>query len=88
MRYGQKNAKNDQGIESEVPFVKGKELLQQAIDSSNPDLLYEAQKLFKQVSQNGHREEFALYYLALCEYRLATLLPPLLANRPRASTEP
>ena len=73
MRYGQKNAKNNQGIESEAPFVKGKELLQQAIDSSNPDLLYGAQKLFKQASQNGHHEEFGLYYLALCEYRLATL---------------
>ena len=73
MHYGQKNAKNDQGIESEAPFVKGKELLQQAIDSSNPDLLYEAQKLFKQARQNGYHKEFALYYLALCKYRLATI---------------
>ncbi len=73
MRYKQKNAKNDQGIESEALFVKGKELLQQAIDSSNPDLLYEAQKLFDQARQNDHHKEFALYYLALCEYRLATL---------------
>ena len=73
MRYDQKNAKNDQGIESEAPFVKGKELLQQAIDSSNPDLLYQAQKLFEQARQNGYHKEFALYYLALCEYRLATL---------------
>ena len=73
MRYGQKNAKNNQGIESEAPFVKGKELLQQAIDTSNPDQLYEAQKLFDRARQNGHHEEFALYYLALCEYRLATL---------------
>ena len=73
MRYGQKIAKNDQGIESEAPFVEGKELLQQAIDSSNPDQLYEAQKLFDRARQDGHHEEFALYYLALCEYRLATL---------------
>ena len=73
MRYGQKNAKNDQSIESEAPFVEGKELLQQAIDSSNPDQLYEAQKLFDRARQDGHHEEFALYYLALCEYRLATL---------------
>ena len=73
MRYGQKNAKNDQSIESEAPFIKGKELLQQAIDSSNPDQLYEAQKLFDRARQDGHHEEFALYYLALCEYRLATL---------------
>ena len=73
MRYGQKNVKNGQGIESEAPFVKGKELLQQAIDTSNPDPLYEAQKLFEQARQDGHHEEFALYYLALCEYRLATL---------------
>ena len=73
MRYGPKNAKNNQGIESEAPFVKGKELLQQAIDTSNPDQLYEAQKLFDRARQNGHHEEFALYYLALCEYRLATL---------------
>ena len=73
MRYSQKNAKNDQGIESEAPFIKGKELLQQAIDSSNPDQLYEAQKLFDRARQDGHHEEFALYYLALCEYRLATL---------------
>ena len=73
MRYGQKDAKNDQSIESETPFVEGKELLQQAIDSSNPDQLYEAQKLFDRARQDGHHEEFALYYLALCEYRLATL---------------
>ncbi len=73
MRYGQKIAKNDQGIESEAPFVEGKELLQQAIDSSNPDQLYEAQKLFDRARQDGHHEGFALYYLALCEYRLATL---------------
>ena len=73
MRYGQKTAKSDQSIESEAPFVEGKELLQQAIDSSNPDQLYEAQKLFEQARQNGHHEEFALYYLALCEYRHATL---------------
>ena len=72
MRYGQKNAKNNQDIESEAPFVEGKELLQQAIDSSNPDQLYEAQKLFDRARQDGHHEEFALYYLALCEYRLAT----------------
>ena len=73
MRYGQKNATNDQSIESEAPFIQGKELLQQAIDSSNPDQLYEAQKLFDRARQEGHHEEFALYYLALCEYRLATL---------------
>ena len=73
MRYGQKTAKNDQSIESEALFVEGKELLQQAIDSSNPDQLYEAQKLFDRARQDGHHEEFALYYLALCEYRLATL---------------
>ena len=73
MRYGQKNAKNDQSTESEALFVEGKELLQQAIDSSNPDQLYEAQKLFDRARQDGHHEEFALYYLALCEYRLATL---------------
>ena len=73
MRYGQKNAKNDQSIESEAPFVEGKEFLQQAIDSSSPDQLYEAQKLFDRARQDGHHEEFALYYLALCEYRLATL---------------
>ncbi len=73
MRYSQKNAKNDQGIESETLFVEGKELLQQAIDSANPDQLYEAQKLFDRARQNGHHEEFALYYLALCEYRLATI---------------
>ena len=73
MRYGQKNAKNNQGIESEAPFVKGQELLQQAIDTSSPDQLYEAQKLFDRARQDGHHEEFALYYLALCEYRLATL---------------
>ena len=73
MRYGQKDAKNDQSIESEAPFAEGKELLQQAIDSSNSDQLYEAQKLFDRARQDGHHEEFALYYLALCEYRLATL---------------
>ena len=73
MRYGQKIAKNDQSIEYEAPFVEGKELLQQAIDSSNPDQLHKAQKLFEQARQNSHHEEFALYYLALCEYRLATL---------------
>ena len=73
MRYGQKNAKNDQSIESEAPFVEGKKLLQQAIDSFNPDQLYEAQKLFDRARQDGYHEEFALYYLALCEYRLASL---------------
>ncbi len=73
MRYGQKNARNDRSIESEALFVEGQELLQQAIDTSNPDQLYEAQKLFDRVRQNGNYEIFALYYLALCEYRLATL---------------
>ena len=73
MRYSQRAAKNDQSIESEAPFVEGKELLQQAIDTSNPDQLYEAQKLFEQARQNSYHEVFALYYLALCEYRLATL---------------
>ena len=72
MRYSQKDAKNDQSIESEAPFVEGKQLLQQALDSSNSDQLYEAQKLFNRARQDGHHEEFALYYLALCEYRLAT----------------
>ena len=73
MRYGKKNAKNDQSIESEAPFVEGKELLQQAIDASNPDQLYKAQKLFERARQEGKYEMLALYYLALCEYRLATL---------------
>ena len=73
MRYDQKNAINDRSIELEALFVEGKELLQQAIDTSNLDQLYEAQKLFDRARQNGHHEEFALYYLALCEYRLATL---------------
>ena len=73
MRYGQRNTINDQSIESEALFVEGKELLQQAIDTSSPDQLYEAKKLFDRARQNGHHEEFVLYYLALCEYRLATL---------------
>ncbi len=73
MRYTQKNAKNDQSTESEAPFVKGKELLQQAIDASDPNQLYKAQKLFEGARQDGNHEVFALYYLALCEYRLATL---------------
>ena len=73
MRYGHKSVKNDQSTEFEVPFVEGKELIQQAIDTSDPDQLYRAQKLFERARQNGGREEFALYYLALCEYRLATL---------------
>lgn len=73
MRYGHKSVKNDQNTEFEVPFVEGKELIQQAIDTSAPDQLYRAQKLFERARQNGGREEFALYYLALCEYRLATL---------------
>ena len=73
MRYGHKSVKNDQSTESEAPFVEGKELIQQAIDTSDPDQLYKAQKLFERARQNGDHEEFALYYLALCEYRLATL---------------
>ena len=73
MRYDLKNAKNDQSIESEALFIEGKELLQQAIDSSNPGQLYEAQKLFDRARKDGHHKEFALYYLALCEYRLAML---------------
>lgn len=73
MRYGEKNARNDRSIESEALFVEGQERLQQAINTSNPDQLYEAQKLFEQARQNGNYEIFALYYLALCEYRLATL---------------
>ena len=73
MRYSPKNAKNDQPTESESPFVEGKKLLKQAIDSFNPDHLYEAQKLFDRARQDGHHEEFALYHLALCEYHLATL---------------
>ena len=68
-----KTQKMIRDIESETPFVEGKELLQQAIDSSKLDQLYEAQKLFDRARQDGHHEEFALYYLALCEYRLATL---------------
>ena len=73
MRYSHKNSKNDQDVDSETPFVEGKELLQQATDSFDLDQLHEAQKLFDCARQNGHYEEFALYYLALCEYRLSTL---------------
>lgn len=73
MRYGHKNSRDDQDVDYEAPFVEGKELLQQATDSSDLDQLHEAQKLFDRARQNGHYEEFALYYLALCEYRLSTL---------------
>ena len=73
MHFGQKEAKSKQGIDSEALFVEGKELLQQAIDTSNPDQLYEAQQLFERAHRNGSYEIFALYYLALCEYRRSTL---------------
>lgn len=73
MRYQHNRSIENQNTKFDVLFVEGKERLQQAIDSSNPDQLYEAQKLFEQARQNGNYEIFALYYLALCEYRLATL---------------
>ena len=73
MRYLHNGSMENQNTKFDVLFVEGKERLQQAIDSSNPDQLYEAQKLFDRARQNGNYEIFALYYLALCEYRLATL---------------
>jgi tetratricopeptide (TPR) repeat protein len=73
MRYQHNGSIENQNTKFDVLFVEGKERLQQAIDSSNPDQLYKAQKLFDRARQNGNYETFALYYLALCEYRLATL---------------
>ena len=73
MRYQHNSSIENQNTKFDALFVEGKERLQQAIDSSNPDQLYEAQKLFEQARQNGNYEIFSLYYLALCEYRLATL---------------
>lgn len=71
MRYGSKNADNAQSSEAAAPFVEGKELLQLAIDASDSEQLYKAEKLFERARQNGNYEIFALYYLALCKYRLA-----------------
>ena len=73
MRYLNNESMESRDAKLDALFVEGKELLQQAIDTSTPDQLYEAQKLFDRVCQNGNYEIFALYYLALCEYRLATL---------------
>ena len=73
MRYQCNDSLESRNAKLDALFVEGKELLQQATDSSNLDQLHEAQKLFDRVRQNGNYEIFALYYLALCEYRLATL---------------
>ena len=73
MRYLNNESIESQDAKFDILFVEGKGLLQQAIDTSDPDQLYKAQKLFDRVRQNGNYEIFALYYLALCEYRFATL---------------
>ena len=73
MRYQHNDSRENQDTKFDVLFVEGKELLQQAIDTSDPGQLHKAQKLFERARQNGNYEIFALYYLALCEYRLATL---------------
>ena len=73
MRYLNSESTGARDAKLDDLFVEGKELLQQAIDTSNLDQLYKAQKIFDRARQNGNYEIFALYYLALCEYRLATL---------------
>ena len=73
MRYQHNGSIENRNTKFDDLLAEGKERLQQAIDTSDPDQLYEAQKLFEQTRQNGNYEIFALYYLALCEYRLATL---------------
>ena len=73
MRYGEKNEKTDQSREFETLLLVGKELLQNAIDTSDVDQLYEAQERFERVCEDGSHEMLGLYYLGLCEYRLATL---------------
>ena len=70
MRYETKNAKNEHGTESDALFVEGKALLQNAVDTSEVDRLYEARERFERARAEGDREALALYYQALCEYRL------------------
>ena len=71
MRYSHGHLEKKQGSDSLL--IQGKDLLQAGINESDIDKIYEAQKLFERVRQNGEHEAFALYYLGLSEYRLATL---------------
>lgn len=73
MRYAHNDLIESQDTKSYAPFIEGKKLIQQAVDTSDSDQLYKARELFDQVRQEGKYEMLALYYLALCEYRLATL---------------
>ena len=73
MRYAHNDSIKSQDTESDVPFMEGKELIQQAVDTSDIDQLYKARELFDRIRQEGKYEMLALYYLALCEYRFATL---------------
>ena len=73
MRYDKKNDQNEPGMVSDALFVEGKTLLQNAVDTSDIDQLYEARERFERGRATGDREALALYYLALCEYRLITV---------------
>lgn len=73
MRYEKKNDQNEPGMVSDALFVEGKTLLQNAVDTSDIDQLYEARERFERGRATGDREALALYYLALCEYRLITV---------------
>lgn len=73
MRYDEKNDQNEPGMASDALFVEGKTLLQNAVDTSDIDQLYEARERFERGRAAGDREALALYYLALCEYRLITV---------------
>ena len=71
MRYLHNDSIENQDTESDVLFIEGKELLQHAVDEFDVERLYEAQEKFKRARQDSKYEVLTLYYLALCEYRLA-----------------
>lgn len=73
MRYANKNSKKDQKAEVETLFHEGREYLQNAVDTSDVNQLYEAQERFECARRKGGDEALALYYLALCQYRLVTV---------------
>ena len=73
MRYLHNDSIENQNTKSDVLFIEGKELLQHAVDEFDVNKLYEAQERFERTHRESGYEVLTLYYLALCEYRLAVL---------------
>ena len=73
MRYGQKNAKNDQSIESEASLSRVKSFFSRQLIPSTLTNYMRHRNCSTALAKTAIMRNLHLYYLALCEYRLATL---------------